>query len=419
LVIEGNHLRVQRYYDLSPDQFEKSRLSFNDAQAQYRELFVDAIKLRMRSDVEVGSTLSGGLDSSAIVSVAAHLTNRSFQTFSAYYTYDARYDERQWIDLVSRAHNLQDHYISVQPEQALQDFYRMTFFMDYPVLGSSYLSQYYVMKLAQQHGVTVLLDGQGSDEISAGYNHAFYRYYADLLRQFRFGKLMRDFPGYLRLHQKGAPWQKILKTLVALAFKESTIYRMEGKHAFSNPFRPDFSQSALDANILDLPTGKLANFSYNLLMNTMLQTLLHYEDRNSMSFSIESRVPFLDYRLVEFVFSLPGDYKISKHIGKLIHREALRPLVPKAIIERKDKVSFFSPGEAFWLKNEFRDYTQSVFTSNSFKNRGIYDISGIDKMYQRYLHGETQSGSILWKVFALEHWFRVFIDQKPEQWINY
>ncbi|NOX89797.1 MAG: asparagine synthase (glutamine-hydrolyzing) [Calditrichaeota bacterium] len=419
LVIQNQKLSLRRYYDLDSQTFETSDLSFDEAKEQYRKLFIDSVKLRMRSDVEVGSTLSGGLDSSAIVCTAANLTDQQFQSFSAYYTHDPRYDERKWIKLVAEQNNIKDHYISTQSDQALEDFHRIIFYMDYPVIGSSYISQYYVMKLAREHGVTVLLDGQGSDEITAGYNHSFYRYYADLLKQFKILKFLKEFPVYLRLHQKGTLPEKIAKTLITLFLKESSIYREEGKRAFPNPLNRQFADNKLYESVRDLPTSKLSNFLYNLLMNTMLQTLLHYEDRNSMAFSIESRVPFLDYRLVEFAFTLPSEFKIHEHIGKLIHREALRPLVPQEIINRKDKVSFFSPGEFFWLKNEYRSYAQSVFTSNKFKSREIFDVNRINSLYQKYLNGDTRLGTLLWKVFALEHWFRVFVDQSPSQWESY
>ncbi len=416
LLLENRKLTVRRYYDLNMEKFESSQLTFAQAKEKYRQLFLDSIKLRMRSDVEVGATLSGGLDSSAIVSAAAHLTDRSFQTFSAYYTHDARYDERPYVRLLAQKHGLRDHYISVQSNEALNDFYRITYFLDYPILGSSYISQHFVMKLARQHAVTVLLDGQGSDELLGGYNHAFYRYYADLIRFGKIIKLLKELPAYLRYHQKGTIWQKLAKIGFTLLFPESFIYKEEAQRSLPNPFNADFSHGTFNAIISDLPTTKLSNFLYNLLMNSMLPTLLHFEDRNSMASSIESRVPFLDYRLVEFAFSLPGRFKIQAHKGKIIHREALRTLVPSEILERKDKVSFFSPGEFFWLRNDFRNYAYSVFHSRSFANRGIFDVKKIGALYNQYLNGHGKLGTMLWKVFALEHWFRVFFDDSFAQW---
>jgi asparagine synthase (glutamine-hydrolysing) len=147
-------------------------------------------------------------------------------------------------------------------------------------------------------------------------------------------------------------------------------------------------------------------------MSTSIQTLLHYEDRNSMANSIESRVPFLDYRLVEFAFSLPSAFKIKGHLGKFIHREALKKIVPAEIMERKDKVGFMAPGENFWLRNEWKDFTSNTFQSEGFKSRGIFDHAKIMSEYNKYLLGDNRNAKKLWQVLMMELWFRNFIDKQ-------
>ena len=146
------------------------------------------------------------------------------------------------------------------------------------------------------------------------------------------------------------------------------------------------------------------------MMSTSIQTLLHFEDRNSMAHSIESRVPFLDYRLVEFAFSLPSEYKIHKHLGKYIHREALKNMVPKEIMERKDKVGFLAPGEHFWLRNEMKPYMENLLDSSDFKNRSIYNHQFIKDEYKKYLNGNPAYANMLWQIMALEIWFKKFVD---------
>jgi asparagine synthase (glutamine-hydrolysing) len=130
-----------------------------------------------------------------------------------------------------------------------------------------------------------------------------------------------------------------------------------------------------------------------------------------MAHSIESRVPFLDYRLVEFVFSLPSEYKIRGHLGKYIHREALKKIVPVEIMERKDKIGFLAPGENYWLRNEWMAFTLATFQSASFKGRGIFDHINIMAHYKRYLKGENRYAKKLWQVLMMELWFRNFIDK--------
>lgn len=412
MIASAEGLQIRPYYDLPLSELESSALNFEEAGNAYRELFTDAVRLRMRSDVEVGSALSGGLDSSAIVTVAAGYTSRQFKTFSSYYTIDSRYDERKWIGMVVDRTGASAHYVSAGPEQVMQDFGRITWFHDYPVMTSSPLAQYYVMQLARENGVIVLLDGQGSDELTGGYNHAFYRYYADLVAGFRWKKLLQEYPSYLRYNSKGSSLAKISKTLAALMLRERTLYRLEAKH--KQPFLQLGYRSGLPFDEIRNLAGKgrLSSFLYNQVMATCIQTLLHYEDRNSMAHSLESRVPFLDYRLVELAFRLPSSYKIHGHLGKYIHRESLNRIVPREIMERKDKIGFLAPGEAYWMRNEMREYVRGIFSSAEFRNRGIFDVKQTDAAFTQYLNGDNRHADKLWQVLALEIWFREVYERR-------
>lgn len=409
LLLKEGDLKLVRYYDLPVSEFETSRLTFAEAGEAYINLFRDSVKLRMRSDVEVGSALSGGLDSSAIVMLAAGYTAKQFQTFSSYFTHAPAYDERKWISLVVDQVRANAHYFSATPEESLKEIEKIVWHHDVPIEGSSVVAQYYVMRLTKQNNVTVLLDGQGSDEIAGGYNHSFYRYYADLLRGLKFGKFCGQFPSYLHFNPKGSSLAKIAKTVASASLKESALYRLEAQHSFQPLAR--FGSGHFDMDeVIDIDSSRLSNFLYNQVMSTSIQTLLHYEDRNSMAHSIESRVPFLDYRLVEFVFSLPSEYKIKGHLGKFIHREALKKIVPAEIMDRKDKVGFLAPGENYWLRNEWKEFTINMFQSARFKSRGIFDHVKINNEYTRFLNGDNSNAKKIWQVLMMELWFRNFID---------
>lgn len=410
LTIQNSKFEINRYYDLNPDTFGKSSLNFKDSCDAYRDLFVDAVKLRMRSDVEVGSALSGGLDSSAIVATAVGCTNKQFKTFSSYYTQAPQYDERKWIQLVTDTYDTKAFFVSATPETVMKDLSDITWHHDYPVQSSSVVSQNYVMKIARENGVTVLLDGQGSDEITGGYHHAFYRYYAYLLKSGKLQRFVKEYPDYLKYNPKGSITSKMMKLAAVFFFSESTLYKQEAKRHLQNPFSISFDDTQIFNNIKDLKTDKLSNFLYNQMMSTSIQTLLHFEDRNSMAHSIESRVPFLDYRLVEFAFSLPSEFKIHKHLGKYIHREALKTIVPSAIMERKDKVGFLAPGEQFWLKKEMKPFIENIFESSDFKNRNIYNLPLIKEKYKEYQNGNASYANMIWQIMALEIWFNKFVD---------
>jgi asparagine synthase (glutamine-hydrolysing) len=401
---------MRKYYDLDPQLFESSAMDFGEACEQYRSLFQDAVKLRMRSDVEVGSTLSGGLDSSAIVSIGAGHTSRTFKTFSAWFGEDPRFDERKWIRYVVDKTKADAYYVSPDSKTVAEEFNKITWHHDYPVLTSSPVAQYYVMKLAHEKNAIVLLDGQGSDEIIGGYHHAFYRHYADLFRKMQWARLAGELPVFLTKTVKGSAFSNLSKVVLSALFSEMSLYRAEARMAF-NPFSPAGSAGITNSDIHTLSgASKLSQFLYNQLMSVSVQTLLHYEDRNSMAHSIESRVPFLDYRLVELAFSLPSAYKMKGQLGKYIHRQSLNTLVPQEILDRKDKVGFLAPGEHFWLRTGLKEKVSDLFASREFLERGIYDHAKILSAWSAYLQGDNARGSEIWKVMALETWFNTFVD---------
>jgi asparagine synthase (glutamine-hydrolysing) len=407
MIISDNNFKIKRYYDLDITLFEKSNLSFQDASIKYRSLFIDAVKLRMRSDVEVGSALSGGLDSSAIVGVASGFTKKRFKTFTSYYPIEEKFDERKWVDLVVKRTNAIPYYTTKKVDEIIEDLYKITWFHDYPLIGSSPIAQYYVMQLAKNNDVSVLLDGQGSDEILGGYRHAFYRYYADTLKKIEIKNLCKEFPSYLTQNNSSV-LNKLLNTNLSLFFDERTLYKNEARFAF-NPLVIDSNNIEYN-EIKNIKTSKLSNFLYNQIMSTSIQTLLHFEDRNAMANSIESRVPFLDFRLVEFVFSLPSKFKIHNNLGKYIHRNSLQSLVPSEILNRNDKLGFLTPGEFYWMRNEMKPIFLELINSPSFKNRNIYNHKLINKEFSLYLKGKNKHAQKLWMVMALEIWFKNFID---------
>jgi asparagine synthase (glutamine-hydrolysing) len=406
LKVKNNKLTTRRYYKMDIAKFESYSGSFEEACQEYKERFQESVRLRMRSDVEVGSCLSGGLDSSAIVCTASQMTSNRLKTFSAYYDYSTAYDERKWMDIVLKNSNSQGFFLSPKASDVLQDFRNITYQHDAPVIGSSPVTQYYVMKKAAENGVTVVLDGQGSDEITAGYNHAFYRYYADMLLDRDIDSLQRQVPEYLTKQQKGSPLAKIAKTLFTLVSKESSLYKYELKNNVIDIMKSRYNKNILN-ELEDLKCSKSSNFQYNLLNNIFMQSLLHFEDRNSMSFSLESRVPFLDVNLVEFAYSLPSNYKIKGAKGKLVHRYGLKDIVPREIYNRKDKVNFSAPGEILWLRKEMQTDLKEVMNSTLFTKSKLFDTPRLGEIVHNYLKGENKHASLIWKLYGLGVWYNM------------
>lgn len=406
LIAREDGVHIHRYYDLDYRSFSTYRGSFEAAIEEYNQLFFNSVRLHMRSDVEVGITLSGGLDSTAILAAAHGTTSKKIQTFTSYFTDAPQYDERALIDLMIARYEVDPHYMSAKPEDTVAGLEEMTRIHDYPILGSSVVASFFLMKKIREHGVVVVLSGQGSDEIAAGYNHNFYRYYAHLLKSGNLGQFLEEYPVYLKQIRQGSTLSKFMKLFAVLMLPESLLYKLEAQFNIKNPLRVRYNNFELFDNIRDLPTDKLSNFLYNQMMSTSIQTLLHFEDRNSMASSIESRVPFMDHRLAEFVFTLPPTYKMQKFYRKRIHREAMKAWLPAEILNKKEKNGYLAPGEYFWLKREMKPFFEDMLASSAFRERGIYDHRVIEQEYRAFLQGKTGYAQTLWGIMALEIWFR-------------
>ena len=340
-------VEVEQYWDID---FKKStNLTTEEKYNYFKELFLDSIKLHMRADVEVGGCLSGGIDSSAIASSVAKLFPEiNFKTFTIYYEGKNEVDERPWVNEVL-AHNksLVDFAYSPTESDLLNHYERAFHFADVPLAGSSPISQYFVMQLAKKQNIKVLLDGQGSDEYLAGYMHSFYRLIGGLLSGGKFIQAHQQFYSHSSLQgfSTSKKMDAAAKSTLTIFKDENALYNYEFRNYF-----PQLSKNNSKVSLKKLKTSRLNQFLFHLTFNTSLPSLLHYEDRNSMAFSIESRVPFLDHRLVELAFSLNDDDKFDFGVTKKVLRKAMSGIIPEKIQNRFDKKGFVTPGEVKWLR---------------------------------------------------------------------
>jgi asparagine synthase (glutamine-hydrolysing) len=295
----------------------------------FRSLFRDAVKLQMRSDVTVGFCLSGGLDSSSIVSVASIMSLKPMQTFTARFR-DRSMDEWHYARLLQQGKKVESHSVFVEPAEFWQALPEVVMAQEEPFGGPGVFSQWRLFKLIKENSVKVVLDGQGGDELLCGYAKYYYYSILDLLRDrrtiaalsaiidglvhgpqhrnFRAGR--RYLPGLLNRAANQAGW-------LEPGFAESHSGR-----DLTHPARRVRAQQLMDVTQYSLPL------------------LLRFEDRNSMAHSVEARVPFLDHRLVEFLVRLPTEYKVRGTESKVILRRALAANVPKEIIGRRTKLGF-------------------------------------------------------------------------------
>lgn len=373
---------------------------------EYRECFSSAVGLRLRSDVPVGVCLSGGLDSSSIASVLLNdYDKEDLRTFSAVYGKGKTGDESNFISLFeSQLKHM--HYIYPDEHHLMADIQAFVRAQGEPVPSTSPYAQYKVMELAKDH-VTVTLDGQGADEELAGYHYFFGFYFKDLLRQGKMGRLASEMGHYYKKHQSLYGLKSFLFFLLPAAMR-TQVRVMEKGYLDPTFFRTQSKQdSSIAAELYGskgLTESLINHFEYKL------EHLLKWEDRNSMCFSLEARVPFLDYRLVERILPAAGELIIKDGMTKHILREAMKGTLPEAIRMRRDKLGFDTPQDEWFRTPVFRKYIEQLIHSPSFASRGLVDVKKVQALYQRHLDRKGHYAKEIWKWINLENWYQQFVD---------
>ena len=402
LIFDGKELQIKRYWDI--DLTVKTEMSETDKEEGFLELFRDSVQLQMRSDVKIGSCLSGGLDSSSIMSMLSNLCNgNGVDAFTIYYDGKGEVDERPWAEKVIKKYpNIRWHTLSPVDEQLLDAFEKTHYYSEVPLSGSSYISQYFVMKLASQQNVKVLLDGQGADEYLAGYMHAFDRLIGQKLSKLQFVKAAKALYWHQKRH-KLSPSQftyLMLKSIIASTAGEQKFFEFAFKNKHEQVMAINGQQIPFSINGA-VTNNNFDHYLYHQVFTTSLPTLLHYEDRNSMAYSIESRVPFLDHRLVEFCFRLGNHEKIKEGETKKILRNALDGILPDPIKNRQDKKGFVTPGENKWLRGPLKSLLNIDFSHHPF-----IDNQKAQKVIQSYLNGKNNS-LLAWRLVSLNYWLKM------------
>ncbi len=414
-------IHIKEYWDLDPEK-RLTGLSDEDYADGFRELLFDSVRLRLRSDVPIGTCLSGGLDSSSIVCVINDLLKKEKveqvgvrqKTFTAAYK-DKMYDESGFAREVVKKTGAKDFYTYPSGEKLFEEIDKIVYHQDEPFGSTSIYAQWNVFRLAREQGITVMLDGQGSDEMLAGYSASFSAYYAHLFKSLNFIKFFNELSSFFRnyngknfLGMSGLTPKLFLSHVLPRSFVQyiKGYTKVEGKSVLEEGFFSRFNGRQIEVSFD--PKNSFRNFAYSALRKTSLPALLHYEDRDSMAFSIEARVPFLDYRLVEYVFSLPDDQKINDARTKAVLRNAMHGIIPSRIENRLDKVGFTTP-EDLWFRTTLKDLTGEILNSKSFKERGFIDPEKALAQFQT-LSSSVNRSSTIWRWVNLELWMRKFID---------
>ncbi|HEY4147679.1 MAG TPA: asparagine synthase (glutamine-hydrolyzing) [Chitinophagaceae bacterium] len=347
----GYEWTIKRYWTINRQAVSTD--TADTARETFRHLLTRSVQRRMRSDVPIGTSLSGGIDSSSILALMHRLSapGAVLNTFSAVFPGYEK-DESAWIQQVTD--RFTPHAFRVEPGAAgfAGELDRLIHYHEVPISSASVYAQYKVFELAREQQVKVLLDGQGADEILAGYAKYAHWHLQELLAAGQSRQVVKERE---LLQQNGVPFQWDWKNQVAARFPRKAarqLRRRETARLQHDPFiNPDFSNQYFDRNTIYKPviTGLNDILSYNTQENG-LEELLRNADRNSMAHGREVRLPFLSHELVEYVFSLPSQYKIREGWTKWLLRTTMESELPAAITWRKDKTGF-EPPQKTWMED--------------------------------------------------------------------
>jgi len=392
---------VKKYYQLQISDTPDWN-SPNEAIKKFTDLIESSIKLHLRSDVPIGSCLSGGLDSGTILS---HVVNASLpyriSTFTAGFP-GSNVDETQYIRALRKRYDFSDYYTYPDLDKVLSEADVFLWHQELPVQSTSMFAQWEVMKLAHEHSVKVLLDGQGMDEILGGYSEFTGSYLLGKLSRGQFLKFLKAYRE-LKTNYKTSSLSNELSRALFYYLPETLRYRLYSSRRIGPAIiNKNYGDVLKEIKFPERITNSMKETSLNSISN-ILPALLRYEDRSSMAFSIESRVPYLDHRLAEFCVNLPDEMKIYNGWTKYILRKTSEPYLPAEITWRKEKFGFVTP-ERTWtdqLKNQIDEF----ISGNNLPE--IIDRHSLRRVVTSSEDNGIKLGEI-WKIILFIKWFNVF-----------
>ncbi len=404
LVFKDNRINVKRYYDLPVNNLQSD--SEEELKHKIVDILSDSIKLRYRSDVAVGACLSGGFDSSSIVSLSKNISGNNLNTFSAVWD-ERNCDESVYIDIVNKEYGCIPHKIKPKAEEFEGIFNNLNYYQEIPTEGPGLYPQWYVMQEASSK-VKVLLDGQGGDEVFGGYFLTGH-YLRSLVKDKRIFRTVTSPDKFFRFFMKNG-----IHSFLSWIFPNQ--YLSLNRSKYSNKFRilnqDNFNENELTELLKpENPAGKYNNFlnnvSYQFIYLQTLPSLLHYEDRSSMAHSIESRVPFLDYRLVELGINLKPDHLSYKGLSRPLYRNALEKYLPAEIVTRKDKLGFPTPFSS-WTRGILKEMISDNLLNPDSQICKYININRLRINLTDHFSGKKDFSWEIWRLLSLEYFLNQF-----------
>ena len=415
MIYQNGNLVIKKYWDL---QFQQGKnVSIDFCIERVRELLNHSIDLRLRSDVPLGIFLSGGIDSSTVVALLAPRVNKQLKTFSVAYDFGGQFNETPYARIIAKKFHTDHHEFFVDPKDFRNFIPEFVYLMDEPVTEAAAISLYFISKLAKED-VTVVLSGEGSDEIFAGYDFYFYNLFIEKFRNFLGNNLSTKVATIVNAFLPNCKIKKYLELArfpLENRYKGISSYDEQLKASLYKKDFKDFlkkdrsNETKVFLDCLFSQTQKCDMLSKMLYFDTktwLVDDLLIKADRMSMAASIELRVPFLDYRLVEFAATIPSCFKIQGRTTKYLLKQLVKNLLPKEIIYRK-KLGFPTPLKTMFA-GELAQYARDTLLSNNCHIHDIFNIQTIQNMLDAHIKKERDNHRLIWQLVVLETWFKTF-----------
>jgi asparagine synthase (glutamine-hydrolysing) len=383
-------LKKVRYWNLE----KNSKIYTKD---DIKNLLIDSIKLRLRADVKIGALLSGGVDSSVLVGMMDKKLNiKNLETFSAIFKGYEQYSEEYLIKKNIEMLNIKNHLVDINYKEIEQELDKLFRIQEIPIRSLSIYAQYKLYKYIKNNtDIKVVINGQGADEIFSGYSDHIYYYKANNIYNLDLKNAIKEIKIYSYFSKKTT--LEIIKQVVKIIILRSKLKKF---FQFYSKYSLPKSHIKYKNYFRDIFLDKL----YHDLTFSALKEYLHYDDRNSMYFSLESRLPYLDYRLVEAVYNLSNEEKINRGITKKILRKIGKNYVHRDIINNRIKQGFVSPQE-YWQKKELKFLLDEGF--KEIKANNIFNfLNGemLYKYYESYQNNKFNDWTFIWRIFALYKW---------------
>lgn len=398
---------IEQYYTLPA--LRDIETGYEETKQELFKHLNKSIELHLVSDVEVGSALSGGLDSSAIVALMRkHLPpQKNINTFSAVYSSEWDKDEKKYVDALAGHIPIQTNFVKPTAGQLLSDLDKLIYQQEEPFASASIFASWSVYSEVRKKGIKVLLNGQGADELF-GYDYMAAFYFYELFVKFKCATLIKELYAFATKQVFGVRFTfTLFAFLLAPAFLKQRLIRASGTLATKKFLKRYSAASSFYTRFFNSKTLN-ENVRNHLLYK--LHHLLRVEDKNSMFFSVEGRVPFLEKELVEYSMNIPSAYKVRNGEVKSILRDVMRPLLPVAINNRKDKIGYATPMDDWFRTPEWVTYIDDLLSSPKQPMCDYLDLDLVKKKWGAHKLNQQNNSQAIWKYVYLTRWYNIYFE---------